>query len=213
MKKNKILGIAFVCAAMLSSVGFMAAENWRVSVSSQKFVVNSKPVKANALNINDNNYLKITEFAELLDIDVSFNENNNTVSLDKSKPFTGVKTVNNIDTSNKQEQIVKVDIKQLEAEQFEILDLVNIKNGDSITFDIKSNGKGGLFIGFTKDNNGKKPELTYYGDGDMFVEKGIIKKTFIVDEKEGEYYFYICNQGKETLKDIVGTVTIVSNTK
>ena len=68
--------------------------------SPQNFIINGKTVKTIALNINDQNYLKIVDFARLMDMDISCKAGNLfssggadsiTVNFDKTKTFTGVR--------------------------------------------------------------------------------------------------------------------------
>jgi len=98
MKKYKIAVLATVTLLLLTvgSLKAVVAETFNVVVSGHIFNVNGMDVSANALNINGNNYIGVAEFAELLDIDVSFDPHTDTVFLDKSKSFTEVKIVENI---------------------------------------------------------------------------------------------------------------------
>jgi len=81
---------------LAGSIGIMAAEVWDIVTSPQKFIVNDNEVNATALNINGYNYVKVAEFAELLGIDISYNESTNTVAFDKFKSFSGTRIINDI---------------------------------------------------------------------------------------------------------------------
>jgi hypothetical protein len=70
------------------------AVEWKVVNSPQNFVVDGIPVKTEALNINGYNYVKVAEFAKLLDIDISYDETTDTVSFYKTKPYSEVRVVN-----------------------------------------------------------------------------------------------------------------------
>lgn len=93
MKKQIGLGIA-ISMIVFSNIGTALAETWNILISPHTFIVNGEVVNANALNINGSNYVGVAEFAEFLDIDVSFDENTGTVSFDKSQSFVGVRAVN-----------------------------------------------------------------------------------------------------------------------
>lgn len=83
-----------IAAACIFSVNTFGKDIYNIVVSPQNFVINGEAVSANALNINDYKYIKIAEFAKLLDIDVSYNEITGTVTMDKTKPFDGVRIIN-----------------------------------------------------------------------------------------------------------------------
>jgi len=85
MKKIVSLGLLAVVAVILSfsNVGAVLAQAWNVAVSTSRFVVNGEVREINALNINGRNYVYIADIAELLDINVSFDENTNTVYLEQ----------------------------------------------------------------------------------------------------------------------------------
>lgn len=203
---KKVLVIITISMFLLSSIEVMSAENWKIVKSTQNFIINGKPVNTNILNINDSNYVKVTELAEMLDIDIAFDEATNTVSFDKLKPFSGIRIINDTTTKFPQNQIIKIDIERLEPKQYIVLDLCDIQGNDSITFDITSNGKGTIFAGFIEDKDNFS--TTYWGNGDFFGEKGKVYSTFSVNGFEGKYYFFVRNNGEELMQDIKGTVTI-----
>jgi len=97
MKKWRIIILLAILMFLIGSIGVTAAETWDIVVSPQKFIVNGNEVKANALNINGYNYVKVAEFAEMLDIDISYNESTNTVAFDKSKSFSGTRIISGND--------------------------------------------------------------------------------------------------------------------
>lgn len=202
MKKVLITMVIFI--SLLVSIETMAG-NWKVIKSTQNFIVNGKPVNTDVLNINDSNYVKVTELAEILDIDITFDEATNTVLFDKLKPFLGVRTKNN--TATKENQTIKIDIERLEPKQYIVLDLCDIQGNDSINFDITSNGKGTLFVGFMKDKDNFG--TTYWGNGDFYGKKGKVYSTFNVNGFSGEYYFFVRNNGEEVMENIKGTATIM----
>lgn len=218
MKKLIALGAIIITASIMTfgGVGTALAETWNVLVSSHKFVVNGEAVTANALNINSNNYVKVAEFAELLDIDIAFDDSTGTVLFDKTKPFIGVRTVTatdntkqstDIDNLNRKEnQVIEIEIQKLDADEYIVLELCDIKESDTITYDITSNGRGTLFVGFmkNKDNFG----TTYFGNGDFYGEKGKIESTFTTNGFEGKYYFFVKNNGNEMMENIKGTAII-----
>lgn len=74
MKQKDILCTVMmfvITAACIFSVNTFGKDVYNIVVSPQNFVINGKTVSANALNINDYNYIKIAEFAKLLDIDLT----------------------------------------------------------------------------------------------------------------------------------------------
>jgi hypothetical protein len=93
MKKWRAVGVGVACVLLLGNLGVAAAEYWTVVESSQSFIINGQPVDTASLNINGRNYLQVAEFAELLDIDIRFDESNDTVALDTTKSFTGVQSM------------------------------------------------------------------------------------------------------------------------
>jgi hypothetical protein len=93
MKKLQKLGIGIACLLLLGNVGVAAAEYWNVVESPQNFIVNGQPVDTASLNVNDRNYLQIAEFAELLNIDIAFDKSNDTVELDTTGQFDGVRPI------------------------------------------------------------------------------------------------------------------------
>ena len=97
MKRWKEIIILALIVCAISSIGVAAAEVWNIVISPQNFIVNGSKAEANALNINGYNYIKAAEFAEMLDIDISYNESTNTVAFDKSKSFSGTRIINDND--------------------------------------------------------------------------------------------------------------------
>ncbi len=212
MIKLKALGITIISSIVLSSVGVTAAERWNVMESSQKFVVDGKSVKTEALTINDSNYVKVAEFAKLLDIDISYNETTNTIAFDKSKPFLGVRNENSSDIeASAENQVINIDIPLLNGSvQY---GPYSIKTGDTIEYAIKGEGKVTFLYALFSDEKDWKPGLitpeqsnhqlyrtiTYTGSG-LFGD-------FIATE-DGIYYLYIVSTGDTSLENVMGTVTI-----
>jgi hypothetical protein len=62
-------------------------ESYNINVLPQKFLINGAFVQTNILNINGCNYLKLSEFAKLLDIDIQYSKDANKVNIDKSYKF------------------------------------------------------------------------------------------------------------------------------
>lgn len=73
-----------------------SADNQPIVNSVQKFIVNGSPVPVAALNIGGYNYIRVVEFAQLLNIDIAYDESANTVFLDKSKPYAGVRIISSV---------------------------------------------------------------------------------------------------------------------
>lgn len=209
MKRPIISKIILVLIVMLlvANVSLVIAEVYNVSVSNQKFRVNGKDTNLSALNINGNNYVKVSDIAEALDIDVAYDSHNNIVSFEKSSPYSGVRTVSGTNDKDNKKQTIEIDIKSLGVQEYIYFDICEIKGDDTIVFDINSDGKSSIYVGFMKEKNING--TTYYGNGDLFNKKGKISSTFKVNGFEGKYYFYIKNSGKEVVKDIKGTVNIV----
>lgn len=93
---KKITTYRILIAILVISLGakcIIAAETRNVAASKQNFIVNGQPVNVNGVIIDGYNYLKITEFAELLNIDIAFDETTKTVSMDKTKPFSGARQI------------------------------------------------------------------------------------------------------------------------
>ena len=97
--KRAIAFVLALCLPLLQSGLIAKADSyWHIVPSPQNFVINGIPVKTTALNINDQNYLKIAEFARLMDIDISCKaetvpgNDSILISFDKTKPFDGVRT-------------------------------------------------------------------------------------------------------------------------
>ena len=90
MKKFASLALIAIAvfAISLNSGGAVFAQAWEVVVSSHRFVINGEAVEARALNINGRNYISVADFAELLDIGISYDADTNTVYLGRVMPFS-----------------------------------------------------------------------------------------------------------------------------
>ena len=89
MKKFVSLGLVAVAILAFSlSYGRTAfAQTWEVFVSNHRFVINGESVEAGALNINGRNYISVADFAELLGLDVYFDNTTTTVYLDNNNLY------------------------------------------------------------------------------------------------------------------------------
>jgi len=62
-------------------------------VSPQSFLADGKPVETSAINVDGSNYIKVAEFARINDISIAYDTETNTVTLDKTKPYSDIQTV------------------------------------------------------------------------------------------------------------------------
>ncbi|MDR1540084.1 MAG: hypothetical protein LBU32_19200 [Clostridiales bacterium] len=90
MKMKKIAAVALFLLA-LSAIAVLAADSNATLI--QKAEVDGKAIEFEAVNISGYNYIKAIDFARMLDIDISYNAKNNTTYYDKTKPFTGLKLI------------------------------------------------------------------------------------------------------------------------
>jgi len=61
--------------------------------SPQSFLAGGKPVVTSAININGSNYMKVAEFARNNDISIVYDTASDKVTFDKTKPYSGIQTV------------------------------------------------------------------------------------------------------------------------
>jgi len=84
-----------LCILCIGVVTVSASDNiWKIIPSPQSFIINGTLQQEEALNINGYNYMKIADVAKMLNIDITYNESANTVSFDKTKPYTEVRKIN-----------------------------------------------------------------------------------------------------------------------
>lgn len=216
MRKNKYLFLILIIVISFAfSAPILAGDKWNIVRSPQNFKINGKTVDINALNINNNNYLKVAEFAEFLDIDIEYDKDTNTVSFDKNRPFTGVRTASKKDNigangQNENANVVSINIEELKkGDKIIIQSEVKLEKGDKIVFDIKSTPSAGdIFASFVDEADSAPHSTNYYGSGDYISGSGRVSRTIPKCNIEGNYYVRIANQGDEDIYNITGTVTI-----
>jgi|GEM_PF-2844926 len=229
IKKGKkfiaIASFAAVIAVILSFSNVVAvlAQAWNVEVSTSRFVVDGEVREINALNTNGRNYVSIADIAELLDINVSFDENTNTVYLEQAADTEPIRTVDVTNTLSDREiaHVIEIDIPILHPQQHIVLDdMFELLSGDIITYDISfGDARSGVMVGFVRDKTWTRGDALFWGailDSISSVEPGrmYFETTFGLGLSHllSETYLIIRNQhpvnSGEVVENIRGTVTI-----
>lgn len=85
---KKIFMISIALAILLFSGKVLAAD----IVLAQDIYINGAKTEMSAINYNDNNYVKLRDIAKALNIEITYNAETNTVSINTDMPYTEEKT-------------------------------------------------------------------------------------------------------------------------
>ncbi len=81
---RKIFAVSIVLIILLLGSEVFAA----YIVSGQDIYINGSKAEMSAINFNDNNYVKLRDITKALNIEITYNAETNTVSINTNKPYT-----------------------------------------------------------------------------------------------------------------------------
>lgn len=91
---RKIFVVSIISIILLLGSKVFAAE----IVAGQEIYINGSKAEMSAINYNDNNYVKLRDIAKALNIEITYDAETNTVSINTEKPYIEVKPkITNID--------------------------------------------------------------------------------------------------------------------